>query len=42
MNSPTSNVLHSIQLLKAKLRNDHQQLQCIRKDFDLPAITIPE
>lgn len=42
MNSPTSDLLHSIQALKNKLRSDHSQLQDIRKDFALPLSTIPQ
>jgi hypothetical protein len=33
MKSPTSSILHSIQALKSKLRNDHLELQGIRRDF---------
>lgn len=42
MNSPTSNLLVSIQALKNKLRSDHHELQGIRKDFALPISVIPE
>ena len=35
-------MLFTIQALKNKLRNDHHELQGIRKDFDLPISTIPE
>lgn len=33
MKSPTSTILQSIQALKSKLRNDHYELQGIRRDF---------
>jgi hypothetical protein len=33
MKSPTSSILHSIQSLKSKLKNDHLELQGLRRDF---------
>lgn len=36
MNSPTTNILNSINALKSKLRKDHHELQYIRKEFSLP------